>query len=222
MATKKWYFLRVSTQATRLPMHVEQRREWYGISKNEFEIIMLTEPYVTIQNGKKVTKRRSFYPGYALVGLQQINSKVLDFIKELPGAYALLNQQPISQKQYTKLIEQVQQKTEKNVILLDVDVSDEVVIIDGPFTDFAGFVEKYDTKNNLVLNISIFNRPTQITVSAAQVMKRVEYDAVSEIQRSAISKKNRSLTVGDPVIHTSLPHSKQRGRRRVAGGLIKV
>ena len=50
---------------------------------------------------------------------------------------------------------------------------EELLVIDGPFTDFKGVVEEvqYD-KSRLTLTINVFNRPTQVELEFRQVEKR--------------------------------------------------
>uniref|UniRef100_UPI000AEC1F78 KOW motif-containing protein n=1 Tax=Acinetobacter baumannii TaxID=470 RepID=UPI000AEC1F78 len=44
-----------------------------------------------------------------------------------------------------------------------IELGEELLVIDGPFTDFKGVVEEvqYD-KSSLTLTINVFNRPTQV------------------------------------------------------------
>ena len=50
---------------------------------------------------------------------------------------------------------------------------EELLVIDGPFTDFKGVVEEvlYD-KSRLTLTINVFNRPTQVELEFRQVEKQ--------------------------------------------------
>ncbi len=51
---------------------------------------------------------------------------------------------------------------------------EELLVIDGPFTDFKGVVEEvqYD-KSRLTLTINVFNRPTQVELEFRQVEKTI-------------------------------------------------
>jgi transcriptional antiterminator NusG len=51
---------------------------------------------------------------------------------------------------------------------------EELLVIDGPFTDFKGVVEEvlYE-KSRLTLTINVFNRPTQVELEFRQVEKSV-------------------------------------------------
>lgn len=49
---------------------------------------------------------------------------------------------------------------------------EEVLVIDGPFTDFKGMVEKVDyEKSKLHLTVNVFNRPTQVELEFSKVEK---------------------------------------------------
>jgi transcriptional antiterminator NusG len=47
-----------------------------------------------------------------------------------------------------------------------------LLVIDGPFTDFKGLVEKVDyEKSKLHLTVNVFNRPTQVELEFSKVEK---------------------------------------------------
>ncbi len=49
---------------------------------------------------------------------------------------------------------------------------EELLVIDGPFTDFKGLVEKVDyEKSKLHLTVNVFNRPTQVELEFSKVEK---------------------------------------------------
>jgi transcriptional antiterminator NusG len=49
---------------------------------------------------------------------------------------------------------------------------EELLVIDGPFTDFKGLVEKVDyEKSKLQLTVNVFNRPTQVELEFSKVEK---------------------------------------------------
>jgi hypothetical protein len=49
---------------------------------------------------------------------------------------------------------------------------EELLVIDGPFTDFKGVVEEVQyEKSRLTLTINVFNRPTQVELEFRQVEK---------------------------------------------------
>ena len=50
---------------------------------------------------------------------------------------------------------------------------EELLVVDGPFTDFKGVVEEVQyEKSRLTLTINVFNRPTQVELEFRQVEKR--------------------------------------------------
>ncbi len=49
---------------------------------------------------------------------------------------------------------------------------EELLVTDGPFTDFKGVVEEVQyEKSRLTLTINVFNRPTQVELEFRQVEK---------------------------------------------------
>ncbi len=62
----------------------------------------------------------------------------------------------------------------RHVLKTMFEPGEELLVIDGPFTDFKGVVEEvqYD-KSRLTLTINVFNRPTQVELEFRQVEKTI-------------------------------------------------
>lgn len=139
-------------------------------------ILVPMEEVVEVKNGQKKTTERKFFPGYVLVEmvmdddtwhLVKHTNKVTGFVggsKNRPS--------PISEAEVSKIVNQMQQGTEKPRHKVEFMVGEFVRIKDGPFTDFNGSVEdvNYD-KSKVRVAVTIFGRSTPVELEFSQIEK---------------------------------------------------
>ena len=69
-----------------------------------------------------------------------------------------------------RIIGEVERKEGKEILETPYRLGDPVKVIDGPFTDFAGFVEEVNKdKQKVKVTVSIFGRPTPVELDFYQV-----------------------------------------------------
>ena len=139
-------------------------------------ILVPMEEVVEIKNGQKKTTERKFFPGYVLVEmimddeswhLVKHTNKVTGFVggaKNRPS--------PISEAEVMKIVNQMQEGTEKPRHKVEFVVGEYVRVKDGPFTDFNGSVEdvNYD-KSKVRVAVTIFGRSTPVELEFSQIEK---------------------------------------------------
>ena len=139
-------------------------------------IMVPTEEVVEIKNGQKKTTERRFFPGYVLVEmvmdddswhLVKHTNKVTGFV-----GGAKTRPSPISEADVQKIVNQMQEGTEKPRHKVEFEVGEYIRVKDGPFTDFNGTVEdvNYD-KNKVRVSVTIFGRATPVELEFSQVEK---------------------------------------------------
>ena len=139
-------------------------------------ILVPMEEVVEIKNGQKKTTERKFFPGYVLVEmimddeswhLVKHTNKVTGFVggaKNRPS--------PISEAEVMKIVNQMQEGTEKPRHKVEFVVGEYVRVKDGPFSDFNGSVEdvNYD-KSKVRVAVTIFGRSTPVELEFSQIEK---------------------------------------------------
>jgi len=147
-----------------------------GMQSHFGRILVPTEEVVEIKNGQRRTVQRRLFPGYVFVEmimdddtwhLVRHTNKVSGFIggaKNRPT--------PIPQSEVDKIVNQMQEGTEKPRHKIEFLVGETIRVKDGPFTDFNGSVEEvnYD-KSRLRVAVTIFGRSTPVDLEFAQVEK---------------------------------------------------
>lgn len=142
------------------------------------DVLVPIEEVVEMKDGKKRKSERKFFPGYVLVQMEMNDDtwhtvkdcpKVLGFIGGTPEKPA-----PITQKEADLILNRLnQQNDEKPRPKTLFEPGEEVLVIDGPFLDFKGLVEKVDyDKSRLSLTVNVFNRPTPVELEFKQVEKQ--------------------------------------------------
>jgi transcriptional antiterminator NusG len=173
----RWYVVHAySGMEKAVERNILERINRSGMDSKFGRILVPMEEVVEVKNGQKKTTERKFFPGYVLVEmvmdddtwhLVKHTNKVTGFVggsKNRPS--------PISEAEVSKIVNQMQQGTEKPRHKVEFMVGEFVRIKDGPFTDFNGSVEdvNYD-KSKVRVSVTIFGRSTPVELEFSQIEK---------------------------------------------------
>lgn len=173
----KWYVVHAySGMEKAVERNIRERVARAGMEARFGRILVPTEEVVEIKNGVKRTTERKFFPGYVLVEmvmdddtwhLVKHTNKVTGFV-----GGARNRPSPISEDEVMKIVNQMQEGSDKPRHKVEFEVGEYVRVKDGPFTDFNGTVEEvnYD-KSKLRVSVTIFGRATPVELEFAQVEK---------------------------------------------------
>ena len=135
-----------------------------------------TQKVWKMKTGKGKPTERPLFPGFVLVGMfmedegghwVKHTNRVTGFVGGARNRPA-----PISQDDVLKIVNQMQEGTDKPRHKVEFMVGEFVRVKDGPFTDFNGTVEEvnYD-KNKMRVSVTIFGRATPVELEFGQVEK---------------------------------------------------
>jgi transcriptional antiterminator NusG len=173
----RWYVVHAySGMEKAVERNLAERINRSGMQAKFGRIMVPTEEVVEIKNGQKKTTERRFFPGYVLVEmvmddeswhLVKHTNKVTGFV-----GGAKTRPSPISEAEVQKIVNQMQEGTEKPRHKVEFEVGEYIRVKDGPFTDFNGTVEdvNYD-KNKVRVSVTIFGRATPVELEFSQVEK---------------------------------------------------
>jgi transcriptional antiterminator NusG len=176
-SSKRWYVVHAySGMEKSVARTLQERVERAGMQGQFGKILVPTEEVVEMKNGQRKTTERRFFPGYVLVEmimddeswhLVKHTNKVTGFVGGARNRPA-----PISQDDVLKIVNQMQEGTDKPRHKVEFMVGEFVRVKDGPFTDFNGTVEEvnYD-KNKMRVSVTIFGRATPVELEFGQVEK---------------------------------------------------
>jgi transcriptional antiterminator NusG len=171
-----WYVIHAySGHEQKVKLNLEQRLKALGLSEEDFEIFVPTQEVAQVKDGKKKVSVRTFFPGYVLIYLKELDKRLWHVVKSTPGVIGFVgsgtNPTPLRDEEVQNIL-QVTQAKEKPAPAVTYSVGDKVKVIDGPFTGFPGEVDEVDEeRQKLRLMISIFGRSTPVELEFFQVEK---------------------------------------------------
>ena len=173
----RWYVVHAySGMEKAVERNILERINRSGMQDKFGRILVPMEEVVEVKNGQKKTTERKFFPGYVMVEMVMDDdtwhlvthtNKVTGFVGGSKNRPA-----PISEAEVSKIVNQMQQGTEKPRHKVEFMVGEFVRIKDGPFTDFNGSVEdvNYD-KSKVRVSVTIFGRSTPVELEFSQIEK---------------------------------------------------
>ncbi len=174
----KWYVLRaVSGKEGKVKEYLEAlMKNDQTLAANVGQILLPTEKYAQLRNGKRVVKEKLFLPGYVLIeaNLQGEIAHTLRFMPNVLGFLGGLdNPTPVRQSDINRILgtaEETVIKSEESSVPYMVDEA--VKVTDGPFSGFSGIIEEVNTeKRKLKVMVKIFGRKTPLELGYNQVEK---------------------------------------------------
>jgi transcriptional antiterminator NusG len=176
---RKWYVVRaVSGKEKKVKEYIELEVERMGWQDYVSQVLIPTEKVYQIRNGKKVSKERSFFPGYVLIEAALVG-EVAHTIKGITNVIGFLGAEkrgeplPLRMSEVNRILGKVDELAESNEeINIPYIVGESVKVIDGPFNNFSGVIEEVnEEKKKLKVMVKIFGRKTPLELSYLQVEK---------------------------------------------------
>ena len=174
----KWYVLRaVSGKEGKVKEYLEAlMKKDNMMEQNVSQILLPTEKYAQLRNGKRVVKEKLFLPGYVLVeaNLQGEMAHTLRFIPNVLGFLGGLdNPTPVKQSDINRILGTAEETVIKSEeISVPFLVDEAVKVTDGPFSGFSGIIEEVNAeKRKLKVMVKIFGRKTPLELGYNQVEK---------------------------------------------------
>jgi transcriptional antiterminator NusG len=173
----RWYVVHAySGMEKAVERNIQERIARAGMESKFGRILVPMEEVVEIKNGQKKTTERKFFPGYVLVEmvmeddtwhLVKHTSKVTGFV-----GGGKMRPSPISEAEVMKIVNQMQEGTEKPRHKVEFMSGEYVRVKEGPFADFNGTIEEvnYD-KNKVRVAVTIFGRSTPVELDFSQIEK---------------------------------------------------
>ena len=146
------------------------------LAANVGQILLPTEKYAQLRNGKRVVKEKLFLPGYVLVeaNLQGEMAHTLRFIPNVLGFLGGMdNPTPVKQADINRILGTAEETVIKSDdISVPYMVDEAVMVTDGPFSGFSGVIEEVKSeKRKLKVMVKIFGRKTPLELIYNQVEK---------------------------------------------------
>ena len=173
----RWYIVHAySGMEKAVERNIIERINRAGMQSKFGRILVPSEEVVEMKNGQRRTTERRLFPGYVFVEmvmeddtwhLVKHTSKVTGFVGGAKNRPA-----PIFEEEIRKIVDQMQEGTEKPRHKIEFMAGELVRVKEGPFTDFNGSVEEVNyEKSRLRVSVTIFGRATPVELEFSQVEK---------------------------------------------------
>lgn len=174
----KWYVVRaISGKEKKVKQYIDAEINRLGMGHQVPQVLIPTEKYYQMRDGKKIAKERNYFPGYVLMEaaldgelehiIKNINS-VIGFLGDKAG-----NAIPLRQAEVNRILGKVDEMTSQTeTINVPYYVGENVKVMDGPFNGFSGVIEEVnEEKKKLKVMVKIFGRRTPLELNYMQVEK---------------------------------------------------
>ena len=173
----KWYVLRaVSGKEAKVKEYLEAAIKHNEVlSSHVGQVLLPTEKYAMLRNGKRVIKEKLFLPGYVLVEAN-LQGEVAHTLRFMPNVLGFLggldNPTPVKQSDVNRILGTAEESELAEEVNIPFSVDETVKVTDGPFSGFSGVIEEVNTeKHKLKVMVKIFGRKTPLELGFMQVAK---------------------------------------------------
>ncbi|MBB3187280.1 transcription termination/antitermination protein NusG [Microbacter margulisiae] len=174
----KWYVLRaISGKEHKVKEYIDAEIKNTNLGQYVSQVLIPTEKVVQVRNGKRITKEKSYLPGYILVEANLIGD-IAHRLRQMPNVLGFLGERndtptPLRSSEVNRILGAMDELQEAGEELdLIYSVGENVKVIIGPFTGFSGVVEEVNNeKKKLKVMVKIFGRKTPLELGFLQVEK---------------------------------------------------
>ena len=173
---KNWYIVQShSSFENKVAGLIKEEAEKAKISDKFEEIVVPTHEVTEVKRGKRVQRKKKYFPGYILIKSEMDNS-IYHMIKNIKRVSGFLGTKgipvPVSDKEIEKILGQIKDGVAQSKSTIDYSVGEQVQVVDGPFASFSGMIEDIDEDRSRVkVSVSIFGRPTPVDLDFNQIEK---------------------------------------------------
>ena len=173
---KNWYIVQShSSFENKVAQLIKDEAEKAKFTDKIEEIIVPTHDVTEVKRGKRIQRKKKYFPGYVLIK-SEMDNELYHMIKNIKKVSGFLGSKgipvPVSDKEIEKILGQIKDGVAQPKSGIEYNIGEKVQVIDGPFASFNGLVEDIDEeKSRLKVSVSIFGRPTPVDLEYNQVEK---------------------------------------------------
>ena len=174
MSNLKWYVIHTySGHEQKAKRHLESSIVQYHLEDKITQILIPTEQVTEMKQGKRSTSTKKFLPSYILIEME-LDKQTEHLVRNTPGITSFVGMAgkpvPITQDEVNRVMGQMDSDRVEEITDFPFRTGDSVKVIDGPFSDFSGFVSEINMERKKVkVMVSIFGRPTPVELDFLQV-----------------------------------------------------
>jgi len=170
----KWYVAHTySGHEQKAKGYLENAIVSQGFQDKMGRVLVPTETVVEMKQGKRSSTVKKFLPSYILIEMV-LDKETQHLVTNTPGITSFVGTSgkpvPLKSDETERILKQVERGRTRDYEEVPFKAGDQVKVIDGPFTDFTGFVSEVNQeRKSLKVMVSIFGRPTPVELDFLQV-----------------------------------------------------
>ncbi|MFW6270928.1 MAG: transcription termination/antitermination protein NusG [Bacillota bacterium] len=171
---KKWYVIHTySGHENKVKNNLEKRISSTGIEDKVEQILVPTEEKLEKKNGEQKVVEKRMFPGYVLIQME-MDDDAWYVVRNTPGVTGFVSTGtkplPVRPDEIDEILKGMGLEDEEKEIRVDFDEGDKVRVIDGPFEDFIGIIQKiYPQQRKAKVLVSMFGRETPVELNFTQI-----------------------------------------------------
>jgi len=171
---KCWYAIHTySGHEFKVREKLERTIKDSGLTEQFGQILIATEEFVEMKDGKRKTSERKLFPGYLLIEME-MDDRTRFLVTNTPGVSSFIGTtsgpQPLGQDDIDRILGRIERKPSKERPEIPYQVGEQVRVVDGPFMGFAGLIDEVDAERGKIkVMVSIFGRATPVELDFLQV-----------------------------------------------------
>jgi transcriptional antiterminator NusG len=172
--SKRWFVVHTySGHENKVRNTLEKAVASEGLQDSFGQILVVTEDYAEIRDGKRMISRRKTFPSYVMVEME-MNDNTLRLVQNVPGVTHFLGPDkkptPLTENDVKRMLGQMEATKEKPVPTISFRPGDAVKVVEGPFANFTGTVDEVNSERGKVkVMVSIFGRATPVELDFLEV-----------------------------------------------------
>ena len=171
---RNWYVIHTySGYEERVAENLKQRIRSLDMEEKIFDVIVPKEKTIEIRNGRRSTVEKRIFPGYVMVEMI-VTDESWYVVRNTPQVTGFVGSgtTPIPMSEVEVSTIQKRMGLEEPKFKIDLNPSDLVSIVDGPFKGFDGTVDHVDQeKGKIRVMVNMFGRETPVELDSLQVKK---------------------------------------------------
>lgn len=173
----QWFTIHANTgHENKVKRNIEMAIKSNHMEEYFGDVLVPIQEVTEMKNGKRVTTKRKFLPGYLLVEML-MNKETQHFINSVPGVTGFIGGTPqkpaaVPKDEVDRIMGRISEPDDsgKDTLEIPYNVGDSVQVMDGPFADWVGIINEINhEKGKLKVMISIFGKDTPVELDFLQV-----------------------------------------------------
>lgn len=176
----KWYSLSTATSKEKRVKDTIQKslnNAGLGLRSKIFKIEIPEEKEVQFVDGEKKIVANKTYPGYVFIKMV-LDESTYKFVRNIQGVTGFVGDGkkpfPLSEAEISRVLGTAKVKDKsREKVEIELEIGEEVEIKSGPFKNIVGYVVDVNSNGKIGVEVELFGRNTNVTITYDQLAKVV-------------------------------------------------